>query len=117
MGSFGDHHGRGGGGGGTSCAANGGAYTGGAVYQSGIAGSGLHSNVDTFHDMLGSHCAELIAGVAITATVIATKATAIAAVRRPNNHLMVGLPGGAIPAPAGASLFRRHRRDQMKHSA
>ena len=62
------------------------------MYQSGIAGSGLHSHVATFHDMLGSHCAELIAGVAITAAAIGTKAAAMTAVRRPKNHPTVGLP-------------------------
>jgi hypothetical protein len=45
----------------------------------------LHSHVATFHDMLGSHCAELIAGVAITAAAIGTKAAAMTAVRRPKN--------------------------------
>jgi hypothetical protein len=54
----------------------------------------LHSPVASFHDILGSHCAELIAGVTITVTAIATKTTAMAAVKRPRNHLIVGLPLG-----------------------
>ncbi|OBB93107.1 hypothetical protein A5782_12995 [Mycobacterium sp. 852002-40037_SCH5390672] len=64
------------------------------MYQSGTGGGGLHSLVVEFHDMLGSHCAELIPGLAITATAMATKAITMMAVRRRTNHLMVGLPSG-----------------------
>jgi hypothetical protein len=49
--------------------------------------------VTGFHDMLRPHSAELIAGVATTATAIDTNATATTAARRPN-HLMAGLPQG-----------------------
>ncbi|OCB57800.1 hypothetical protein A5677_01610 [Mycobacterium malmoense] len=64
------------------------------MYQGGGGGGGLHSRVAGLNAMLDSHCAELIPGVAITATAVAAKATAATAARRRTNHSMVGLPLG-----------------------
>jgi hypothetical protein len=109
-------HGGGGGGGGTSTGAYGGAYAGRTTYQSGTAGCGWHSPVQTFRDQLRSHCGELVtqcvhtvgshcgeltpgaatvtADVATAAAASGIDATAVAAARRPRNPVMAGLPLG-----------------------
>jgi hypothetical protein len=46
------------------------------MYHSGTGGGGLHSLVHTLRDQFGSHCAELIPGVATVTAAIGTNATA-----------------------------------------
>ncbi|CAM2966554.1 hypothetical protein X011_19070 [Mycobacterium tuberculosis variant microti OV254] len=75
------------------------------MYQAGAAGGGLHSPVAQFHDMVRSHCAELMPGVAITATAVAISAIARVVAKRRTNRIMVGL-SSAFPTVVRFSLFR-----------
>ncbi|OBH89538.1 hypothetical protein A5680_21625 [Mycobacterium sp. E2989] len=75
------------------------------MYQSARAGGGVHVRVAGLNDMFGSQSAELIPGVTITVTAVATNAIAMTAIRRAINHLMVCLPMGHRD-PGGFSLFR-----------
>jgi hypothetical protein len=68
-----------------SAGANDGTYAGLGVNQSGGGGGGLHSLVHTLREKLGSHCAQLIPGVATTTAAIGNNATATLAARRRNN--------------------------------
>jgi hypothetical protein len=62
------------------------------MYHSGTGGGGLHSLVHTLRDQFGSHCAELIPGVATVTATIASNATATTSVaRRQTNLVIVGL--------------------------
>jgi len=75
-----------------SAGANGGAYAGRGVHHSGTGGGGLHSLVHTLRDQFGSHCAELIPGVATVTAAIGSNATATtSAARRQTNLVIVGL--------------------------
>ena len=75
-----------------SAGANGGAYAGRGVHHSGTGGGGLHSLVHTLRDQFGSHCAQLIPGVATVTAAIGTNATATtSAARRQTNLVIVGL--------------------------
>jgi hypothetical protein len=80
-----------------SAGANGGAYAGLGVHQAGGGGGGLHSLVHTLRDQFGSHCAELIPGVAIVTAAIGTNTSATTpATRRRAELVIVGLPGGPV---------------------
>jgi hypothetical protein len=84
-------HGGGGGGGGTSTGAYGGAYAGRTTYQSGSAGCGWHSPVQTLRAQARSQAAELTADVATAAAASGMDATVLAMARRRRNPVIAGL--------------------------
>src|SRR5580693_4000364 len=113
-------HGGGGGGGGIHSGAYGGAYAGRGVHHTGGAGGGLHSLVQTLRDQFGSHCAELvtqcvhtvgshsaelIAGVATVTAANGTNATAIVAARRRTKRVIAQPPQRDPCPPWVASAY------------
>ena len=57
----------------------------------------MQSFVQTLRDQLGSHCAELTAGVAMVPAANGIDATAIAAARRRTNLVIAGLSVAPVP--------------------
>jgi hypothetical protein len=67
------------------------------MYQSGTAGCGWHSPVQTFRDQFGSQAAELIGDVPIAAAASGMDAAAIVAARWRTNLVIAGLPVNSTP--------------------
>jgi hypothetical protein len=67
------------------------------TYQSGSAGCGWHSPVQTFFDQWGSQAAELTADVATAAAASGKDAAAMVIARWRRNLVIAGLPVNSTP--------------------